>query len=54
MTERQPAVDGPSPIAYGTGVTEAAGAEVTEFTPGDHVAPGQTGLAARFADLIGA
>jgi DHA1 family inner membrane transport protein len=41
-------------VAGGAGVVEAAGAEVTEFKLGDHVAPGQTGLAARIADLVDA
>ena len=41
-------------MADGTGVVETAGAEVTEFKLGDHVASGQTGLAAHVADLVDA
>lgn len=49
MTGQQPAVDSLIPMADGTGVVEAAGAEVTELKLGDHVARGQTGLAAHVA-----
>jgi DHA1 family inner membrane transport protein len=41
-------------MAYGTGVVEAAGAEVTELKLGDHVVPGQTGPAAHVADRVDA
>lgn len=40
-------------MAYGSGVVKAAGAEVTECKLGDHVAPGQTGLIAHVAALVG-
>lgn len=47
MTGQQPPVDGLIPMADGTAVVEAAGVEVTELKLGDHVARGQTGLAAQ-------
>jgi Zn-dependent alcohol dehydrogenase len=47
VTGQQPPVDGPIPMADGTAVVEAAGVEVTELKLGDHVARGQTGLAAQ-------
>jgi DHA1 family inner membrane transport protein len=49
VTGQQPAVDGLIPMADGTGVVEAACAEVTELKLGDHVARGETGLAAHVA-----